>query len=63
MKTIAKIGISAISAAAVAGAGYLGKKFYDKKKHKTNKDESIENPIDEVTESANETEVSTTEAN
>lgn len=34
MKTIVKIGISAISAAAVAGVGYLGKKAYDKKKAK-----------------------------
>lgn len=35
MKTITKIGISAISAVAAAGAGYLGKKMYDKSKNKS----------------------------
>lgn len=32
MKTITKVGISAIGAAAVAGVTYLGKKIYDKTK-------------------------------
>ena len=35
MKTIIKVGISAIGAAAVAGVGYLGKKMYDKSKNTT----------------------------
>ena len=54
MKTIVKVGISAISAAAVAGVGYLGKKAYDKKKHKVVK---IETP-DETTESETTDEMS-----
>lgn len=35
MKKIVKMGISAISAAAVAVVGYHGKKIYDKKKSKS----------------------------
>jgi uncharacterized membrane protein YebE (DUF533 family) len=59
MKTIAKIGISAISAAAVAGVGYLGKKAYDKKKSKlveevNTANETTEEPTAEM--SANEAE-------
>lgn len=48
MKTITKIGISAIGAAAVAGIGYAGKKIYDKKKSKSleQTDSTVENVND-----------------
>ena len=57
MKTITKIGISAISAAAVAGVGYLGKKVYDKKK---NEPKSIDTQINET--ASDNTEVSENDA-
>ena len=41
MKTITKIGISAIGAAAAAGIGYLGKKMYDKTKNTSTEDITI----------------------
>ena len=54
MKTLIKIGISAISVAAVASAGYFGKKAYDKKKkdyHST----TTETESDTTTEMLEET--------
>ena len=58
MNTIAKVGISAIGAAAVAGVGYLGKKAYDKKKNKSinakTDDTSVEVTVNDSEMSENE---------
>ena len=55
MKKITKIGISAISAAAVAGVGYLGKKVYDKKKNKPIEDTENANTVTPEPDTINET--------
>ena len=57
MKTITKVGLSAIGAAAVAGFGYLGKKMYDKSKSSNDADFVVKSNI---VENSNE---STTENN
>ena len=61
MKTVTKVGISAISAAAVAGFGYLGKKMYDKSKTKTNVDGVIKS--NDVSNEVSNNETSETQEN
>ena len=54
MKTISKIGVSAIGAAAIAGIGYLSKKAYDKKKDSNSTEVDVPNTTPDSKEEVSE---------